>query len=160
MKKKINITLDRENGNVNIKIKCPRELEEFFKKISNNETIKSVYWKNENGEPQEFYAMNSDYSEMIQKTLDKIGGRSSFFDNYGNGLIGQGLYSSSSSYNIAPLRTKGIGSGYVCLRSERFESFSNLELEQYIRELSTAVKTIWETLINKTKIKAIITMEI
>jgi len=158
MKKKIHITLERDNGNVAIKIKLPKELEEFFKTMSGNKTATSTYWKNDDGVGQSFYVIKPQYQETINKTLNGTSSRSQYFDNYGNGLVQSGNY--SAQYNIAPLRTVGASSGYITLKSDRFENVSNLELEQYIQELGRAVKKIWETLINKTKIKSVITFEI
>jgi len=157
MRKKIYINLEREAGNICIKIKAPKELEDFYKKVSNSEVQQSTYWKDENGVGQKFYKLSAEYRDLIEKAL---GSRQSgnYIDEYGNGLVMVQSY--NNKYNIAPIRTVGISSGYVCLKSERFEQISNLELEDYIRELGQAVKKIWETLINKTKIKSVITFEL
>ncbi len=153
-KKRIAISLERDKGALKIKMKVPKELEEFFKKISSGETQKSEYWKDENGNGQEFYKVSNDYNTMIKNVLDSK--NIHFVDNYGSGLVVGGGH--PTKYNIAPLRTKGISNG-IYLVSDRFENISNLEVEEYIREIGTITKYIWEGLINKTKIKAVITLE-
>jgi hypothetical protein len=155
MKKKIiHIELERDNGNIAIKIKAPKELEDFFKKVSEDKTAKSIYWKNGVGEGQDFYEVSEEYKETMEKCLVN----ESYIDNYGNGLLGGDRY--ARKINIAPLRTKGLSEGYVVLKSDKFENISNLELEDYIRSLGRITKKLWETLINKTNIKSKITFEL
>jgi len=153
-KKRIVISLERDKGALKIKMKMPKELEAFFKKISNGEVQQSTYWRNENGEGQTFYNLSDEYNTMIKNILDNK--NIHFVDNYGSGLVSGGGY--PTKYNIAPLRTKGISEG-ISLVSEKFESVSNLEIEEYICNIGQITKYIWEGLINKTKIKAIITLE-
>ena len=153
-KRNILINLERDNGNIAIKIKAPKELEDFFKKVSGDKTAKSIYWKNEAGEGQEFYEISEEYKETIEGCLSSEG----YIDNYGNGLLGGERY--SRKINIAPLRTKGLSAGFVCLKSDKFENISNLELEDYVRSLGRITKKLWETLINKTNIKSKITFEL
>lgn len=155
MKKKIYLTLEREKGNIKIKIKTPVELETFFKTISNGETETSTYWKDENGNGLKFYKINPEYAEKIKQVLD--GER--YFDNFGGGLI-DGTRNYNSLYNIAPLRTAGVGGDYMTLCSAKFEGVSSLELEDYIKRLGNFTKSIWSALINKTKIKSVLTFEI
>ena len=155
MKKKIYITLERESGNVKIKIKTPQDLENFFKTISGGETEQSQYWKDENGAGLHFYKINDEYAQKIKMVLD--GER--YFDNFGDGLINSGR-TYNNCYNIAPLRTVGIGTKQAVLYSEKFEGASSLELEEYIKQLGLFTKQIWSALINKTKIKSVLTFEI
>lgn len=153
-KRNILINLERNNGNIAIKIKAPKELEQFFAKVSDNKTAKSIYWKDEKGEGQDFYEINEEYKATIEGCLDS----ESYLDSYGNGLMSNENY--RRKINIAPLRTKGISAGWVCLKSDKFENISNLELEDYVRGLGRITKKIWETLINKTSIKSKITFEL
>ena len=158
-KRNIYISLERDNGQIIIKIKAPQELEDFFKKVSNGEIQISTYWKNEAGEAQQFYKISEEYKEAIKKVLGEED--KDYIDNYGNGLIKvDNSRFPYTRYNIAILRTKGISDGFICLKSEKFESISNLELEDYIRFLGRTTKKLWEILINKTTIKSKITFEI
>lgn len=153
-KKNIHIELERDNGNIAIKIKAPKELEDFFKKVSGDKIAKSIYWKNGVGEGQDFYEVSEEYKEAIENCLSN----ENYIDNYGNGLLNGDRYNRKT--NIAPLRTKGLSEGYVVLKSNKFENISNLELEEYVRSLGRITKKIWETLINKTIIKSKITFEL
>lgn len=145
--KKLEIKLNRIKEKIVVYIKVPAEVEDFFRNLSENKTQTSQYWKNKEGNGQEFYLLTSSYADVI---LDKY----LYFSDYGDGLL-----KDNTKANIAILRTVKASEG-VWLTSDRFQAISNLDFEFYIRRLGELTKELWEKYISKKQLKAIITFEI
>ena len=154
-KKKITITLERKNDNVFLHLKIPIELERFFRKISNNETQKSIKWFSDINSnintAAKFYKLTQEYQRIERKVNNNT--NLNFFNDYGDGLIRDG------SINLALLRTVGASKG-VKLYCDRSWGIDNMDLENYVRHLGLFTKKLWEQVITRQKLKAIISFEI
>jgi len=147
MDKKIEITLERSSEGSSIYLKIPKKMEVFFAKLSKNEIKESEVWKYANGNGAKFYILSKNYQDFERKL-----GNGSVYNDYGDGLI------RNETINLAPLRSVGAWKG-VELKSDRFVG-NNMDLEFYVRELGVYAKKIWENIIAKKKIKALITFEV
>ena len=148
MNPKIKISIEKDASKVSIKIKIPKELEEFFKTLGNGATSISQKWL-QGTKGAKFYALTTDYDKVKSILPTNI------INDFGNGLYFNG------QINIAPLRCVGASSEKgVELSSARNWDISGLDLEYYIRELGNTAKKIWSGFIAKTSIKALISFEL
>jgi len=147
MKKKLYITLERDNKGINIYLKIPQEFEDYFSELSKGEIKISNCWKYSNGEGAKFYTLTDEYQEMERKFTYNS------FNSYGDGLI------KDEKINLAMLRSVGASQG-ISIYSNKFLPIDNMDFERYIRELGSYAKKIWESFISKKKLKAIITFEL
>ena len=144
--RKIKIELKRKGNITTICLKCPKEIEEFFKNLSNGDTQESEVWTTDN-KKTEFYTLNDEY-KALERNLNL-----DIFNNYGTGLM-----SATGEINIAPLRTKGVSKGKgIVLSSHHFSGLNNLDLEHYVRKLGLATKKLWANVIGEKKVSAEIT---
>lgn len=147
MRKKIFISLERKKNNIKVYIKIPKEFEDYFKKMSNEDVRTSVNWKYQNGEGAKFYALTDEYQRIEE------GFNYDIFNDYGNGLL------VGEKVNLAMLRTVGASEGVV-ITSDKFLAIDNMDFEYYIRKLGEVSKKIWEKCVSDKKLKAVITFEI
>lgn len=149
--KQVIIELDRQADRVSIKLKIPKEIEDYFKSISEADTAKSTKWfydsELQNG--AEFYKNADVYKEITDK-LSNLG--LYVYNDFGDGLV------RNKQINIATLRVKGVSEG-ITLYSDNFTD-TGIDFEFYIRELAVAIKAIWREYISKKTIKAVITYDI
>lgn len=145
------IELDRQDIRVSLKIKIPKELEDYFKSISEPDTATSERWfmDKELTEKAKFYKHTSRFNELAEK-LNTMGLYT--YNDFGDGLL------RNRQINLAPLRCVGVSDG-INLFSENFAE-TGIDFEMYIRELAVAIKTIWREFISKKTIKAVITYDI
>lgn len=148
--KKVNITLERDNGVVKLLIKIPKEVEDYFSNLSGGVQKISKVWLKEDGSGCKFYQVTPAY-EVIEKRLSTEG---RVFNDFGELLIG-----SNEAVNLAPLRTVGASEG-VTLVCGGFASIDNLTFEYYIKQLAIIVKGLLENCIAKKKIVAEITYKV
>lgn len=148
-KKKITITLERKNDNVIIHLKIPFELERFFQRISNSEIKKSSKWFLAKNTHAQFYGLTEEYQRIERKVNPSMS-----FNDYGDGLIRDG-----NRINLALLRTVGASKG-VKLHCAGSWGVDNMDLENYVRNLGMFTKKFWEQVIERQKLKAIISFEI
>ena len=161
MKKKLKITLERNGGEIKIKVKIPKEIEELYKNQAQGKTRISQVWKDEQGNGLKFYlsggAVNETgtETETTERRISYIRETDyRYFNDFGQGLI------DGNRINLAILRSVGASEG-ICLKAETsIIGNGNLDLEHYIRELGVYVKELWERSISKQKITAKITFEL
>ena len=150
MVKKIKIELKRSNVGFTLKIKTPKEIEDFYKNKSSEEIRESTIWQND-GSPSRFYKISDDLLSKESSLVFSNDYNST--NNYGSRLI------DSSKINIGVLRTVGISNG-VSISSVKFSDYTTSEMELYVRQLGIMVKKLYEELIKKINVKAVITFEI
>ena len=147
-KKKIYLTLERNKGQIKLRVKVPAEMEEFFSELSENKSQASTRWLDAIGEGVKFYTLTEEYQALEQKlTL------SSIFNDFGESLLRD-----RDRINLAPLRVVGASKG-ITITCKKFTAITNLDFEYYIKELGRAAKQLWENCIAKQRINAVLTFE-
>lgn len=152
----IKIKLERINNQTILNIQIPEKMEKFFKSISSNEKRMSERWAHKNQKGAEFYVINSAYNLTEKKITSKIATYSlQTFNDYGDGLY------RDNAINLAPLRTVNASKGIrIFNHSNENWNLENIDLENYIRKLADFSKKLWESVIEKQQIKAIISFEL
>ncbi len=146
-KEKLVIELKKEKSSFVIDFKIPKEVEEYYKLLSQGELAVSSSWFLGDGKGAEFYKLSGE----LEQAEEKIDSRT--FSNFGSKLL------NGNQINTAILRVKGASEGIV-IRSENFNNVKNIEMEFYIQRLGEFLKKMYETVLTEKTIKAIITFEI
>jgi hypothetical protein len=145
-KRKAYIEITRETGEIFISLKIPSEIEEFFKTTSNGDVQQSEAWFQKDKGVM-FYKQPAELEKKLLEIDDYV------FSSYGFGLMKNG------KINVAILRSVGVSKG-IKIHSKGFESFSNADLQDYVRKLGLYIKILWESNVSTTRIKSVITFEI
>ncbi len=145
-KRKAYIEITKETGNIFINLKIPLEIEEFFKSVSGGETQESNAWYSK-GKGVIFYKQTKEIEKKLTDIEDYV------FSDYGSGLMRDNFI------NVSILRSVGASKG-IKINSKAFSSFTNADLQEYVRRLGLYIKKLWESNISSTKIKSVITFEI
>ena len=152
MQKTLQINLIRRDGKINVFIQVPKEIENFFKNLADEQTKKSKAWLDgQTGDGREFYQRDAD--STINKKLDDFLQKNDAYNDFGDGLL------HNEMINIAPLRVVNATNG-IELQSVNFENISNIDFEFYIRRLAEVTKQIWSAFISSREIRATIQYEL
>lgn len=147
--KKIEMSLLRdEKGCAVLELLLPHEFEEFYASLQKGETKQSKFWflDKERRKPALFYTLTPEYKTNELRITKH-------YNDYGRGLL------RNEAINLAPLRTIN-NSKKITIYSKRFDDISNFALSYYIKEFGVSAKSIYEQLIAKKQLKALITFEL
>jgi len=150
MKKKINLSIQKINGQAKITIRIPMDLENFFRTENPQRSIK---WKGENGEGIEFYAQKDEWKSFLQNI--HLPSEGCYYDDFGSFII-----KDDNDNNTAILRTKGAsekrGVEMIC----DIGAMDVIKLESYIRAIGKIAKEAYKHFLQKVNIRTTITFEI
>ena len=144
----VKIKIRKNQKEVYLYIKTPKEISDFFKNLSAGEEIQSRKWVNKQGIGCNFYKLTDEINEKIN-----------FMQSGVLNDVGASLYS-NNMVNIDPLRAVKADKGVSIYYRGDSDFISNSEIDIYLRELAIFVKSLWRKYISEKKINALITIEI
>jgi hypothetical protein len=142
------IAFTREKGVQTFYIKTTEDIENLF---TNEDIETSEMYKNAKGQKLQFYKL----SETLAKYADMYG--TSSYKAVNITRYGTQLVLSNGTYNFSLLRTKGIGKGISIIVNDLIDDSS---VQSYVEELARFIKFLHQNFINKTEVKATISLEI
>jgi hypothetical protein len=147
----LDIELKKKGAFIEIYVKAPKLVEDYYASISIDTPKESSKWRNEKGEGVKFYAVSP---EKMQADVDLIYGQESIrtFSDFGQAPMYSG------KVNIGFLRAVDISQG-IHFNSKEF-AISNLDCETFARYLGQALRAIIAERLSDHKVKATITYEI
>lgn len=154
-KKQITLTLERSQDKVKLVLRVPKEVEDYYKAISDGETQRSNVWFLESESDNPIGAQFYKLTDKTAKIADSLSRYYPCFDNFGAELL------DGERINLAPLRTVGASSEKgVVIYSNRFDSVNMIDFEAYIKRLGALTKMLWLDYIGSKQVKAVISFEL
>ena len=147
----LEIDLKKKGSLVEIYIKAPKQVEEYYKNLSVDQPKESVKWKTPEGAGCKFYCVSPDSIREDTQLIYNLEGIRVFSD-FGHAPMENG------TINIGFLRAVGISEG-ISFNSLDF-TITNLDCETFARYLGQALKALISERLSSHEVKATITYEI
>lgn len=131
-------------------LKIDGELENFIRHTVDGKKTTSDRWKDNTGNPLQFYTQTDQYKKVISSFYQRSYGEK-IFDDFGSDLL------NGTVPNVAPLRIVGLTEG-VSFRVTNLVSFD--ELRQYVERLAAVVRMIYREFLRKESVKIMLTLDV